>query len=80
VNSVNKIAELALADGSVFFVENEIRFLPNSRLVVFGTWQGKACVAKIFFHPKYAKRHFEREAAGIKMLEAYRNVGSLSHP
>ncbi|HEX4044637.1 MAG TPA: lipopolysaccharide kinase InaA family protein, partial [Gammaproteobacteria bacterium] len=45
------------------------RILPKKRLVIFGTWQDKPIVAKLFFHAKHAKRDMEREMAGVRILQ-----------
>lgn len=46
-----------------------IRLLPGKRLVAFATWNEKPVVAKLFFQSgKHAKRHIEREVAGVEAL------------
>lgn len=59
---------LQLVDDQTFTAEEVIRVLPKRRIVAFGTWQDKPVVAKLFFDPKHAKRHMEREVAGVKSL------------
>ncbi len=61
--------QVNLADGDSLFVKQVVRFAPNQRLIAFGTWQGKPVAAKLFFHPKHAKRYMEQEKAGIKLLQ-----------
>lgn len=58
-----------LADNQVFFGEHVIRLSPKKRLIAFGTWQGKSVVAKLFFNPKHAKRHAEKDVAGTQALQ-----------
>jgi tRNA A-37 threonylcarbamoyl transferase component Bud32 len=48
-----------------------IRVIPGKRVVAFGTWAGKAVVAKLFFESKKnALRHAKREMLGIQALLA----------
>ncbi|TAK74826.1 MAG: hypothetical protein EPO11_06350, partial [Gammaproteobacteria bacterium] len=59
---------LSLAEDQRLFAENIVRIIPGKRLVAFGVWQDKSVVAKLFFDPKHAKRHVEKELAGLKAL------------
>lgn len=63
---------LHLEDGQLFKAEKIARLLPGKRMVVFGEWQGKSVVAKLFFDPKQARHHIEKELAGIKTLQESR--------
>ncbi len=45
-----------------------IRIIPGKRLVAMGTWGGKEVVAKLFYGRGKAKRHLERDVAGIDAL------------
>lgn len=55
--------------GNQFFVaERVVRILPGKRMVAFGLWEGKHVVAKLFFDSRRAKRHAEKDAAGVKLL------------
>ena len=60
--------QLSLADGHVLYAAEVVRMLPKRRLVVFGTWQNKPVVAKLFFDARHAKRNMERDAAGVASL------------
>jgi tRNA A-37 threonylcarbamoyl transferase component Bud32 len=59
---------LKLADNQSFLADEILRVLPKRRLVAFGTWQEKPVVAKLFFDPKNAQRHMEKDAAGARSL------------
>lgn len=65
----NKPFCLGLSDNQVFFSEQVVRVIPKKRIVAFGTWQGKPAVIKLFFDTKNAKRHMEKDVAGIKSLQ-----------
>jgi tRNA A-37 threonylcarbamoyl transferase component Bud32 len=60
---------LRLANGEALFAEKVVRVLPKRRLVVFGTWQGKPVVAKLFISARHAKRDMERDEAGVLLLQ-----------
>lgn len=60
--------QLALSPG-LFTGQQVLRFVPNKRLVAFGTWQGKPVVGKIFFG-KNAAQHYQNEIAGIQALQS----------
>lgn len=60
---------LPLCDDQAFFSTQVVRLLPKRRIVAFGTWHDKQVVAKLFFDPKKAKRHMEKDIAGIKSLQ-----------
>ncbi|VVC74833.1 3-deoxy-D-manno-octulosonic acid kinase [Aquicella siphonis] len=60
---------LRLRDNQLFFGDQVIRVIPRRRMVAFGVWQGKQVVAKLFFDSKHAKRHMEKDIAGIKALQ-----------
>ena len=59
---------LRLADGEYFSADHVLRIIPKKRMVVTGLWQGEPVVAKIFFDANHAKRHMEKDVAGIKIL------------
>jgi len=59
---------LSLEDGQEFVVERVLRIIPKRRMVVLGAWQGREAVAKLFFDEKHAKRHIEKDVAGINLL------------
>lgn len=61
--------ELLLADKQKFIAERIVRIVPNRRMVVFGEWQGRSVVAKIFFHPQLAKRQLATDLAGIEIFK-----------
>lgn len=63
---------LKLAEDEVFFAEKIVRIIPKKRIVAFGTWRNKSVVAKLFIDPKYAKRHMEKDVAGIKKLRDHK--------
>ncbi len=63
---------LYLEDGQLINVEKIARLMPGKRMVVFGEWQGKSVVAKLFFDPAHAKRHADKDLAGMKTLEENR--------
>lgn len=54
-------------------VEKILRIIPGRRKVVLGTWHNKRIVAKLFFDKRRARRHFENELAGLKLLQQ-RNI------
>lgn len=60
---------LRLSDNQVILCERVARMLPKKRIVVFGTWHGKQIVAKLFFDINNAKKHMEKDIAGIKSLQ-----------
>jgi len=45
-----------------------IRIIPGKRLVALGIWDDKEVVAKLFYGRGKAKRHLERDVAGIDAL------------
>lgn len=63
--------QLELKTGGVLLAEKIVRVVPKRRMVVFGVWQGKPVVAKLFFDPGHAKRHHEKDAAGVKLLQSH---------
>lgn len=60
---------LRLDNNELFICEKIIRLVPKKRLVVFGLWRGEKAAAKLFIDPRHAKRHIEKDAAGIKSLQ-----------
>lgn len=52
------------------YCEKVVRVIPGNRVVAFGTWGDKAIVAKLFFNWNKAKKHVERDFAGIEILTA----------
>ena len=69
--SFNSAFRLKLSDHQELIASKILRLIPQKRLVVLGQWQGKAVVAKLFFSATSAKRHMEKDAAGIKKLQEY---------
>jgi tRNA A-37 threonylcarbamoyl transferase component Bud32 len=65
----NEPFKLDLNGGYILAAEEIVRILPGRRMVVFGTWQGKSVVAKLFFDKKRAKQHMEKELTGVKGLQ-----------
>lgn len=65
----NKPFCLRFSDSQNFFSEQVVRIVPKRRMVAFGTWHDKKVVAKFFFDAKHAKRHMEKDIAGIKSLQ-----------
>jgi tRNA A-37 threonylcarbamoyl transferase component Bud32 len=65
----NSPFQLNLADGDILIAESVARLIPKRRLVVYGRWQNKPVVAKIFFHAQHARRHMQKDIAGVKMLK-----------
>jgi len=65
----NKPFSLRMADNQVFVCEQVVRVVPKRRMVAFGIWQGKQVAAKLFFDPKAARAHMEKDIAGIRSLQ-----------
>lgn len=61
--------KLMLDNGELLHAERIARLMPGKRMVVFGVWQGKTIVAKLFFDPANAKRHTEADLNGIHLLQ-----------
>lgn len=59
---------LRLADHEIFSADEVVRLIPGKRMVVFGQWQGRSVVAKLFFDPQRARRHMEQDVKGVKAL------------
>lgn len=66
----NSRFQINLIDSQPLSVDRVARILPGKRMAVFGRWQGKDVVAKLFFDPINAKRHAARDALGITSLVA----------
>jgi tRNA A-37 threonylcarbamoyl transferase component Bud32 len=64
----NQSFHLILSDHQVLFCDQVARVMPGKRMVVFGRWQDKQIVAKLFFDPKASKRHCESDVVGVKLL------------
>ncbi len=62
------VAELS----SPVVCEHVLRVLPGKRLVVMGTWEDKPVVAKIFYEPGRAKKHYKKELSGNEDLVHHR--------
>jgi tRNA A-37 threonylcarbamoyl transferase component Bud32 len=63
--------QIALKDNDeVLICEEIVRVIPGKRIVAFGTWGTKSIVAKLFYEPRNALRHAQRDAQGIKALLA----------
>jgi tRNA A-37 threonylcarbamoyl transferase component Bud32 len=60
---------LRMSDNQVFNSEQVVRVIPRRRMVAFGVWQGKQVVAKLFYDNKNARRHMEKDIAGIQSLQ-----------
>lgn len=60
---------LCMDDDQVFVGTEILRVLPQKRMVAAGEWLGREVVAKIFFDGRNAKRHLEKELAGLKILQ-----------
>jgi len=60
--------ELALDDGRRLVIETSLRVLPGKRLTGVGRIGGQAVLAKLFFAPSGARRHWERELRGLEAL------------
>lgn len=60
--------DLPLIEEQVFSGEKVARLIPGKRLVMFGTWQEKPVVGKIFFDNQNAKRHMENDLTGLEIL------------
>jgi tRNA A-37 threonylcarbamoyl transferase component Bud32 len=69
--------ELLLADNSILYANKVLRVLPKKRIVVAGHWQDKLVVAKLFLDSKQAKRHAEKDAVGISILQKNRIPTSI---
>lgn len=65
----NKPFCLQFSDNQLYFSEQVVRIIPKRRMVTFGTWHGKRVVAKCFYSPRLAKRHMEKDIAGIQSLQ-----------
>lgn len=61
--------QLSWTGGEVLHAEKVVRVIPGKRMVVFGMWQNKPVVAKLFFDAHRAKHHIQKELAGIKVLQ-----------
>lgn len=53
---------------SPLICEKILRILTGKRIVASGTWHDQAVVAKLFYGERAARRHFQRELAGIETL------------
>lgn len=60
---------LQLSDDQALHAEEVVRMVPKRRMVVFGTWQGKAIVAKLFLDKKRAAIHIAKELNGVRALQ-----------
>jgi tRNA A-37 threonylcarbamoyl transferase component Bud32 len=61
---------LSLADNKdVLQCQQIVRIMPGKRLVAFGTWGGKAVVAKLFYQRRRASVHAQRDFDGIQALQ-----------
>lgn len=65
----DKPFQLTLTNGEIFYAEKIVRVIPKRRIVAFGIWQNKPTVAKVFIDSRRAKRHMEKELAGLKSLQ-----------
>lgn len=63
---------IPLQNGTQVICEKTLRILPGKRLTLQGIWLGKPIVAKIFLDKRSAKRHAERDNAGIAALHHYK--------
>ncbi len=55
-------------EGKPLYCEKVIRVIPGKRIVVFGEWDHKPVVAKLFFNRSKAKKHLQRDLKGIEIL------------
>lgn len=69
-------ADFSFQEPFKLMVENEFlyaseikRIVPKRRMVVMGRWKNQEVVAKLFLDPMHAKRHYNKELAGIKALQ-----------
>jgi len=60
--------QLYLETGDVLYAEKVVRIIPKKRMVVFGRWQDKTIVAKLFFDPRRAAQHVKNELRGVSLL------------
>ncbi len=61
--------ELKLHDSNKSLLcEKVIRVIPGKRIVIFGEWDNKPIVAKLFFGGRKAKKHQHRDLTGITTL------------
>ncbi|OGT36607.1 MAG: hypothetical protein A3F12_08110 [Gammaproteobacteria bacterium RIFCSPHIGHO2_12_FULL_38_14] len=67
----NRPFTLKLNNADALDAESVARVLPKKRTVVFGIWQGRNVVAKLFFDAHRAKQHFENEINGTHILEQH---------
>src|SRR3990167_5364294 len=51
-----------------FVAEQVVRLVPGRRMVVFGFWQGKPAVAKLFYDRNDAARHYEKDVTGVEAM------------
>lgn len=49
-----------------------LRHIPQRRIVVYGLWQGKNVIAKLFLSAKHSRQHMLREYAGYQILHDHR--------
>jgi tRNA A-37 threonylcarbamoyl transferase component Bud32 len=61
---------IALADGSLLYLERWLRILPGKRLTAIGEWRGRKVLAKLFVAERNALRHWQRECDGLHALQA----------
>lgn len=67
--SFNRPFCLPMSDKKTLIAEKVLRIVPQKRMVVQGHFQSQSVVAKIFFDPKEARAHQQRDVAGIKLLQ-----------
>lgn len=67
--SFAKPFSLSLTDNKQFDATQMVRLVPGRRMVVFGVWDNKPAVAKLFYDPRRAKHHATQEAEGNRLLK-----------
>lgn len=60
---------LSLENADVFYCHTVLRVVPGKRAVIAGQWRNKPVVAKIFYHSTHAKKHYQHDLRGIRLLE-----------
>lgn len=65
----NQPFDLHIDNNAIFYAEKVLRIVPTKRLVVYGKWNDKPAVAKLFFDKHQAQQRVEREIKGIAILQ-----------
>ena len=56
------------AEHVLFEAQQVLRVIPRKRMSVFGLLAGQPVLAKLFFHPTRARRHYQQEISGWHIL------------